>query len=128
MDDALPMVEGVVAQAPGVAAAYVFGSVARGESRPESDVDVGVLYTEQPPATLQGVVGDLRRVLQRALGREVDLVVLNDAPPDLVHRVLRDGVLVCDRDRPTRLAFEVKSRNAYWDVLPFLERYRRAAS
>ncbi|HLX06943.1 MAG TPA: nucleotidyltransferase domain-containing protein, partial [Thermoanaerobaculia bacterium] len=43
------------AEAEGLAAAYLFGSVARGTSRPESDVDVGVLFSAIPPAGLDGL-------------------------------------------------------------------------
>jgi hypothetical protein len=45
-----------------------------------------------------------------------------------VHRVLRDGVLLLDHDRSARIAFEVRSRNEYFDLLPILERYRRRVS
>jgi len=38
-------------RAPEVAAAYLFGSVARGTSRATSDVDVGVLLAREPAAT-----------------------------------------------------------------------------
>jgi len=53
------------------------------------------------------------------------VVVLNDAPADLVHRVLRDGVLVLETDRSARIRFEVAKRNEYFDLLPILRRYRR---
>ena len=39
------------------------------------------------------------------LSRPIQLVVLNGAPPDLVHRVLRDGQLLCERDRSARIRF-----------------------
>ncbi|HOU91863.1 MAG TPA: nucleotidyltransferase domain-containing protein [Polyangiaceae bacterium] len=111
--------------APPLAAAYLFGSVARGEAKPWSDVDVGLLYSTDPPRTLAALPTELTAELTHALGAEVDLVVLNRAPVDLVHRVLRDGILVVDADRSRRIAFEVASRNAYWDLLPVLQRYRR---
>ncbi len=109
--------------APDAIAAYLFGSCARGEMRKQSDVDVGVLFT-QSPATLEGRFG-MESALEARLQRTVQLIVLNDAPPDLVHRVLRDGKLVLDRDRRARIRFEVAARNAYFDVRPLLERYRR---
>ena len=46
------------------------------------------------------------------------------APTDLVHRVLRDGRLVLERDRSARIAFEVRARNEYFDMQPILRRYR----
>jgi uncharacterized protein len=65
--------------------------------------------------------------LEALLGRPVDLIVLNDAPPDLVHRVLRDGKIVCETDRRARIGFEVAARRQYLDLLPVLRRYRQSA-
>jgi predicted nucleotidyltransferase len=113
------------AEAEGIAAAWLFGSVARGTAGPRSDVDVGVLFTEEPPATLAGLRLGLEGELERLLGLPVQLVVLNRAPADLVQRVLRDGVLLVDRDRSRRIVFEVRSRKEFWDLEPFLNRYRR---
>lgn len=113
-----------------VAAAYLFGSVARGEAGPRSDVDVGVLMAAsagETRVTLASLRGDLQEELQRAAGRPVDLVILNHAAPDLVHRVLRDGVLLVERDPQARVRFEVRARNEYFDLLPYLKRYREAA-
>ena len=109
----------------GVVAVYVFGSVGRGEDRPRSDVDVGVLLQHSPQPTLEGQPLELAEVLEEALGRDVDLVVLNEAPADLVHRVLRDGQLVFETDRSARIRFEVRRRNEYFDLLPMLTEYRR---
>jgi hypothetical protein len=64
-------------------------------------------------------------MLERTLGQTVQVVVLNNAPPDLIHRVLRDGRLLLDRDRAARIRFEVRARNEYFDLLPTLNRYRR---
>ena len=111
----------------GVLAAYVFGSVGRGEASDTSDVDVGVLLAGGRPRTLGGLPVEIQECLERAVGRRVDLVVLDGAPPDLLHRVLRDGVLVLDRDRTARIEFEIQARNAYFDLKPILDRYRRAA-
>jgi hypothetical protein len=70
---------------------------------------------------------DLEAELERLLGRPVQVVALNRAPVDLVHRVLRDGILVLEVDHSARVRFEVKARNEYFDLLPFLRRYRRRA-
>jgi predicted nucleotidyltransferase len=116
------------AQPPqGTAAVYLYGSVARGDSRPGSDVDVAILFDEDPPRTLDGLHVGIADGLQAALGRPVDLVVLNHASPDLVHRVLRDGILVCETNRSCRIRFEVRLRNEYFDMEPIRRRYRRPA-
>jgi uncharacterized protein len=107
-----------------VAAAYLFGSEARGTAARRSDVDVAVLYEGDPPPGLAGLGIELAGDLERLLRRPVDVVSLNRASPDLVHRVLRDGHLLLDRDPSRRIAFEVRSRNEYFDLLPYLRRYR----
>lgn len=111
-----------------VAAAYLFGSVATGRSTAASDVDVGILYRRTPPATLLGQPYDQQVELAQRIGRPVQIVVMNGAPPDLVHRILRDGVLVQEADPSTRVAFEVRARNAYFDLLPILREYRRSGT
>jgi uncharacterized protein len=108
-------------------AAWLFGSVARGAARQDSDVDVAVLLGHPPPKTL------IERftpegMLEGALGLPVHFVVLDTAPVDLVHRVLRDGVLLTDRDSAARVRFEVAARNAYFDLLPVLQLYRRTGT
>ena len=112
--------------AAGVVAVYLYGSVARGTERPGSDVDVGVLYAVAPDATLAAQPFALEDELSGLLKRRVQVVVLNRAPPDLGHRVLRDGVIVFEQDKGARIAFEVKLRNEYFDLLPWLQQYRRA--
>ena len=113
---------------PDVIVAYLFGSAARGELRASSDVDVAVLVSADPAGrTLSSLRLSLQSDLHEAAHRPVDLVILNQASPDLIHRVLRDGVLLVERDRSARIRFEVSARNEYFDVLPFLNRYREAA-
>jgi len=110
----------------GAAAVYLFGSWARGEARADSDVDVGVLFAEDPPPTFDGLPLDLEGEIEALLGVSVQVVALNRAPADLVHRVLRDGRLLLDRDPSHRIRFEVRRRNEYFDIEPYLREYRSA--
>lgn len=108
----------------GLVCAYLFGSTARGADRSNSDLDLAVLLADDPPPTLEGLNIQLADALAEATGRRVDLVVLNRAPVDLIHRVLRDSLLLLDRNRTARIRFEVKARNEYFDLLPYLNQYR----
>lgn len=110
---------------PGIAAVYLFGSVAKGTSRANSDVDIGVLYERPPPRTLMGQPFAEEADLGERFARRVQIIVMNQAPADLVHRILRDGILVLERDKSRRIAFEVRSRNEYFDLLPMLREYRK---
>jgi predicted nucleotidyltransferase len=116
----------VCASRSDIAAVYLFGSAARGSLRVDSDIDLGVLFTVTPEPTLQDQPFDLAEDLSRRLGRRVDLVVLDTAPADLRVRVLRDGILIVDREPAHRIRFEVRTRNEAFDLEPILREYRRA--
>ena len=124
--DIVPVLRECLARAESrVIAAYLFGSSGRGAARETSDLDVAVLLRGAAPRTLDEVPLSLAAEIEEATGRQVDLVVLNSAPVDLVHRVLRDGVLLLDRDRVARLRYEVGARNRFFDLTPVLREYRR---
>lgn len=110
---------------PDVVAAWLYGSVGRGAHGPASDVDVAILRGRSSQGTLEDLPLDLEAALESVLGRAVSVIVADDAPPDLVHRVLRDGRLLVDRDPGRRIRFEVQTRNEYFDLVPYLNRYRR---
>ncbi|HVF61497.1 MAG TPA: nucleotidyltransferase domain-containing protein [Thermoanaerobaculia bacterium] len=111
--------------AEGIVTAYLFGSVARGEAGAASDVDVAVLPAAGPPPGLAGLYLRLQGELERHLGLPVQVTVLDGAPVDLIHRVLRDGRLLLERNPSRRIAFEVKARREFFDLQPILRRYRR---
>ena len=105
--------------------AYLFGSLARDQGCASSDVDVAILLAGTPAKTLAHPSVGLAVDLEARLGRPVQVVVLNDAPPDLTHRVFRDGRLLFDRNPSLRIRFEVKARNEFFDLLPVLRQYRK---
>ena len=69
----------------------VFGSVARGEARPESDVDF--LVDMEPGRTLFDL-GGLLMDLRDLLGVEVDVVTERGLKPRIRERVLKEAELV----------------------------------
>jgi len=113
-----------LARVEGLVAAYLFGSQARGTASAASDVDIALVMTSAPK-TLNDLQLDVAADLERELGLPVDVVVLNHAPSDLIHRVLRDGELLVENDRSARIAFEVRARNDYFDLEPVRHAYRR---
>jgi uncharacterized protein len=75
----------------GVVRAGVFGSVVRGEARPESDLDLLVEFEQG--RTLFDLV-ELRDELSRVLGRRADVLTYGSLHPRLCDRVLRDEVAI----------------------------------
>ena len=75
----------------GVKRAGIFGSVARGEATPESDVDILVELDQQ--ASLLDFIG-IKLDLEDVLSRRVDLVEYAAIKPRLRDRILREQVPV----------------------------------
>jgi hypothetical protein len=105
-----------------VAAAYVFGSHARGDAGPLSDLDVGVWAApDLDPRSRFELRLRLAAAAGRATGTKVDMVVLDDAPALLRHRAWHDGELLIDRDPRTRVRREARTLVEYLDTKPLRE-------
>ena len=108
--------------------AYLFGSHARGQAQPHSDVAVAV-YIDDARAddTGYGYRASLTTDLMAGLGfNDVDVVVLNRAPPLLYHRVLRDGVRLLARDLRATTTREGRAVSRYCDFVPQLAKIEAA--
>jgi uncharacterized protein len=77
------------AAAHGVQNLRVFGSVARGEDGPDSDVD---LLVDLPPGLSLFGLGRAEADLQAILGTHVDLIPAADLKPGVRERAERDQV------------------------------------
>jgi len=111
---------------PQVRVAYLFGSQARGQAGPLSDVDVAVLLDENlTPAEAQDLQLRLMTDLADALGRDdVDVIVLNYASLVLCHQVLKSGRILLCRDETARFRFTFKTNRDYLDAVPMYELHR----
>ena len=109
---------------PEVLEAYVFGSRARNAATPLSDVDVAVYIDPAlAPSAPYGYAADLSAALGATIGnRDVDVVVLNDAPPLLYHRAIAESVRIVARDLCATTTREGRALSRYCDYLPQLRR------
>lgn len=110
-----------------IEAVYIFGSIASGRARNNSDVDIAVLVNPKS-SRLKAV--DYRLSLASDIGMtvgrmDIDLIVLNDAPTVLAHQVLSKGKLVFQRSAAARIRFQVRTVNTYLDTEPMRALYRR---
>jgi uncharacterized protein len=113
---------------PDVVAAYLFGSLAKGKTKAESDIDMAVLLTRAPDyvADKPDRQFQLMDQIERYADREIDLVILNTAPPILTFQVLSGGRLFYEGDREERVNFEVRAGKIYADLLPTYKFFEQA--
>jgi hypothetical protein len=94
--------------------AFVHGSRATGEARPDSDLDVAAWWGADAPAPW-----DVE------LPPQVDLVVLDKAPLWLAGRIALHGRLLFDDDPPARVTWQADTRLIYLDELPTMQASQR---
>jgi len=81
---------------PSVAAAIVYGSAARGQLRPDSDLDVAVLRASDP-ATAEPPLLEQLGALGEAAGRDVHLTDLEAVDCGLRRSIFAEGIRLFDR-------------------------------
>jgi len=78
-----------LARLHGVASVRVFGSVARGNATPKSDLDLLVRFSQ--PATLLQLIG-FKQALEEKLRVKVDVVEEGGLSPHMQDRILSEAV------------------------------------
>jgi uncharacterized protein len=113
----------VLAARAEVLEAYLYGSHALGRAQPHSDIDIAVYVDPNAPleASAYGYAAELTAHLMQSLQTDaIDLVVLNQVPPMLYHRVLRDGRRILSRDLRATTTREGYALSRYCDYVPQL--------
>jgi predicted nucleotidyltransferase len=117
-----------IVQQPAVLAGYLFGSYADGRAHRESDIDVALLLDRSTHPTARSrfearllLIAEVAHALHR---NDVDVVILNDAPPTLARAILTQGRKVICRDAEAEHAFVRTTLLRAADLDPFLRRMR----
>ena len=115
-------IEGLLASHPSVVMAFVFGSLAAGHARRDSDLDLAVATTSilDPQARI-----DLIEDLAMAFGRPIDLVDLTQTHGPLLHQILTRGRLIVCKDRSRYADLLLRMLYEEADYMPY---YRRILS
>ncbi len=108
---------------PNLALAVVFGSLARGALRRDSDVDLGLLLDQDNPELRLRLEVDFGRVA----GRAVDLIFLDQAPPLLRFEIAREGQVLLERRPFLWSDFKANAMRDWWDWAPYARRIQAAA-
>ena len=94
----------------------MFGSFARGEVRPFSDIDIA-LEAESDPDIL--TLGDAAGAIEAATGRSVDIVLTRGLPerdPELAYKIAAEGVLLYEQRRYAFAYFKKQAFLYYLDT------------
>jgi len=110
---------GALLEDEGVILAYLFGSAAKGLERRDSDLDFAVLFGDRADP---GHYGEVQvRLLTGLIGithtNDVDLVILNTAPPLLAFEVISTGILLLG-SHADRVRFEIGAIRRAIDTRP----------
>lgn len=99
--------------------AYIFGSTVSGKTNALSDIDIAILIDKKqiketlyPYGYKAHIIADLMKLLKT---NRVDLVILNEAPLLLKHRVLYTGKLIYSKNESLRIQFQVECIDRYND-------------
>jgi len=106
----------VLERTPGVRLAILFGSWARDEAGPASDLDVA-LWPQDGDLSL-AAESSLQAELERATGKPVDLVRLDRADTMVQWRVARDGVLLQASTPVEFVRFRAAAASEHADFAP----------
>jgi hypothetical protein len=89
-----------------VLAAHLYGSHAKGNDTPGSDVDVAILVRQDKPKAERLVLRTrMQTALSKLLRRDVDLVLLNEIGEALFFEVLRKGKIIYEADKTVHRSF-----------------------
>lgn len=123
MTELIQTIHGVLARYPQIELAFLFGSLAKGKARPDSDIDLAV-QADKPldVTTKMAIIGDLAA----AFGRPVDLVDLRRVGEPLLGQILQGQRVLGSTTSHGRLL--AKHLRDVADFLPYRDRilkYRR---
>lgn len=105
--------------------AYLYGSFVCSDETPESDVDIGIYLADANVDAYSCMPERLMIKLEEAVGREVDVRVLNGRNVVFLHQVLKKGELLFSRDEQKRVEFETTLYDRYLDFKYYLDQYNK---
>jgi predicted nucleotidyltransferase len=88
---------------PAIEKAWIFGSYARKEDAPESDIDILIDVQKEAQFTLFDMA-EIQEKLQTSINRKVDLVMGRALRPEVMERIQQDRRLIYERGKTDKQA------------------------
>ena len=109
----------------GIILAYLFGSRAKGEIGPMSDIDIAVLWKEEEKDKLKKSLLLQSRMKERLRTEYIEVGSLNDQALSFCYNVIKDGICIFGKEKH-RVEYETSVLNEYLDFSYLAEEYNRA--
>jgi predicted nucleotidyltransferase len=123
----IPEIVDIVSGDKDIVVLYTFGSLAKGDLKPMSDLDFAVLLTPRLSRKQRfdkhlKLIGIFNHVFRTD---EIDLILLNDAPPRFVYRILKEGKILICKKQDEFIDFKEYVVKTYLDFKFFRDRFDR---
>lgn len=133
LESLIPRLRETVREFPEITFAILFGSAIAGRLRDDSDLDIGIYVDARGALEIEAqrtVPGeaDVQIALERATGRNVDLLVLNRAPATVCSAALLTGQSVLIRHEQLYARYFLAVTNVAIDFLATEREFREIAA
>lgn len=103
--------------------AYIFGSFV--DSEKYNDIDIAIYVSNFNREKVLDMEFELERILEDKLNISFDVRIINEAPLGFVYNVLKNKIIVLDRDSLLRSDFESLIFRKYFDYQHLIDEYLR---
>lgn len=123
----IPELKKILEKEKDIICIYIFGSYGKGSQSKLSDVDIAVLLKGKGDFFERKL--ELISLISKVLKtHEIDVVILNEAPPSLICSVMNTGKLLFSKDENKRITFFNRNLKEYLDFCCYRERIWKAMS
>jgi len=123
MIDKFNDIKKIFAEEKNILLTYLFGSQLRGKTGPLSDYDFAIFLSQKTSFPFKY---KLKNKLANDLNiKQVDLVILNDAPIELKYKIIATGKVIFQKNSIVRTEFEADTLSQYFDYLPVLRAQKK---
>lgn len=103
--------------------AYIFGSFVSGDSY--KDIDVGLFVDDKKSISSLKIELEIENELEDAIHVPCDVRIINNAPLSFVYNILKEKIVILDRDNSLRADFEGIIYKKYFDFQHLRREYLR---
>jgi len=121
-EDLIEKISDILKEEGFVLFAYIFGSFASDSDF--KDIDIGIFVSGESRSSLELEL-DLEGKIEDIIHIPVDVRVMNNAPPYFIYNILKEGVIIVDRDKSIRSDFEGLIYKKYFEFQHLRNEYLR---